>query len=300
VPGRPGGVAAEFHLFLPQLRLSPDALVARARAAEESGFDGLALMDHLVTPGAPDQPVYEAFTTATWLAAATDRLRLGHLVLCDGFRHPAVLARQAVTLDHLSGGRFELGIGSGSTPAELVASGFEAHNAAQRRGRLRETLELVRRFWTGEPVHYEGTFFRVDGVRQCPVPLGTIPIVIGGAGPDTVALVSEYADWWNVPNHQLDPREAGRSEVGGVRESIQVLVTLITDERRRQEVVELASRRFGRIGEDGHLVGTGAEIVPRLEALRADGVERFYTWFTDFAPPETLAAFGREVIAAIR
>ena len=87
-------------------------------------------MDHLVTPGAPDQPVYEAFTTATWLAAATDRLRLGHLVLCDGFRHPAVLARQAVTLDHLSGGRFELGIGSGSTPAELVASGFAARNAA--------------------------------------------------------------------------------------------------------------------------------------------------------------------------
>jgi alkanesulfonate monooxygenase SsuD/methylene tetrahydromethanopterin reductase-like flavin-dependent oxidoreductase (luciferase family) len=274
-------------------------LVARARAAEASGFDGLALMDHLVTPGAPDQPVYEAFTTATWLAAATNRLRLGHLVLCDGFRHPAVLARQAVTLDHLSGGRFELGIGSGSTPAELAASGFEARNAAQRRGRLHETLELVRRFWTGEPVHYEGTYFRVDGVRQCPVPLGTIPIVIGGAGPETVALVSEYADWWNVPIHQLDRREAVRSEIGGVRESIQVLVTLITDEDRRQEVLELASRRFGRMGEDGHLAGTGAEIVPRLEALRADGVERFYIWFTDFAPPETLAAFGREVIAAM-
>jgi alkanesulfonate monooxygenase SsuD/methylene tetrahydromethanopterin reductase-like flavin-dependent oxidoreductase (luciferase family) len=274
-------------------------LVARARAAEASGFDGLALMDHVVTPGAPDQPVYEAFTTATWLAAATNRLRLGHLVLCDGFRHPAVLARQAVTLDHLSGGRFELGIGSGSTPAELVASGFEARNAAQRRGRLHETLELVRRFWTGEPVHYEGTYFRVDGVRQCPVPLRTIPIVIGGAGLETVALVSEYADWWNVPIHQLDRREAVRSQIGGVRESIQVLVTLITDEDRRQEVLELASRRFGRMGEDGHLAGTGAEIVPRLEALRDDGVERFYIWFTDFAPPETLAAFGREVIAAM-
>jgi alkanesulfonate monooxygenase SsuD/methylene tetrahydromethanopterin reductase-like flavin-dependent oxidoreductase (luciferase family) len=297
LPGGPGGAATQFHLFLPQLRLSPDALVARARAAEQAGFDGLALMDHLVTPGAPDQPVYEAFTTATWLAAATDRLRIGHLVLCDGFRHPAVLARQAVTLDHLSGGRFELGIGSGSTPAELVASGFAAGNAAQRRGRLHETLELVRRFWTGEPVRYEGTFFHVDGVRQRPVPLGTIPIVIGGTGPETVALVSEYADWWNVPIHRLDRREAVRSEVGGVRQSIQVLVTLITDQDRRDEVVGLASRRFGRMGEEGHLVGTGAEIVPRLAALAADGVERFYTWFTDFAPPETLAAFGREVIA---
>ena len=114
----------EFHLFLPQMRLGPDALTARAVAAEAAGFDGLALMDHLAPPGALEQPMYEAFTAATWLAAVTDRLRLGHLVLCDQFRHPAVLARQAVTLDHLSGGRFELGIGSGSTPAELAAFGF--------------------------------------------------------------------------------------------------------------------------------------------------------------------------------
>jgi alkanesulfonate monooxygenase SsuD/methylene tetrahydromethanopterin reductase-like flavin-dependent oxidoreductase (luciferase family) len=296
----PLGGRTQFHLFLPQLRLSPDALTARARAAEESGFDGLALMDHLVTPGAPDQPVFEAFTTATWLAAVTDRLRLGHLVLCDGFRHPAVLARQAVTLDHLSGGRYELGIGSGSTPAELAASGFEALGAARRRERLGETLELMTRLWTGEPVHFEGSFFRVDGVRQMPVPLGRIPIVIGGTGPDTMALVARYADWWNVPVHQSDRRAGSRPEAAGTRVSLQVLVTLVTDERRRDEVVELAARRFGRMGEVGHLVGTAAEIVPRLEALRAEGVERFYTWFTDFAPPETLAAFGREVIPALQ
>ena len=110
----------EFHLFLPQMRLAPAALRARAEAAEEAGFTGLAVMDHLFPPGAADQPMYEALTTVTWLAAVTERLRLGHLVLCDSFRHPAVLARQAVTLDHLSGGRFDLGIGSGSTPAELV------------------------------------------------------------------------------------------------------------------------------------------------------------------------------------
>jgi alkanesulfonate monooxygenase SsuD/methylene tetrahydromethanopterin reductase-like flavin-dependent oxidoreductase (luciferase family) len=294
-----GGGATQFHLFLPQLRLSPDALADRARAAEESGFDGLALMDHLVTPGAADQPVYEAFTTATWLAAVTDRLRLGHLVLCDGFRHPAVLARQAVTLDHLSGGRFELGIGSGSTPAELAASGFDALDAAGRRARLGETLELVTRFWTGEPVHFEGSFFRVDGVRQLPVPRERIPIVIGGTGPDTVALVARFADWWNVPVHQLDRRAASRPMVGGARVSLQVLVTLVTDPGRRDEVVELAARRFGRMGEAGHLVGSPEEVAAGLRSLRSEGVDRFYTWFTDFAPPETLTAFGREVIPAV-
>ena len=233
------------------MRLSPDALVARARAAEASGFDGIALMDHLVPPGAPDHPVYEAFTTATWLAAVTDRLRLGHLVLCDAFRHPAVLARQAVTLDHLSGGRFELGIGSGSTPAELVASGFEVAGAADRRRRLQETLELLTRFWTGEPVHYRGRSSGSTGCVSCRCHGSRIPILIGGTGVETTELVARYADWWNVPVHHLDRWAAARARVGTARVSVQVLVTLITDQSRRQEVVALASRRFGRMGEDG-------------------------------------------------
>jgi alkanesulfonate monooxygenase SsuD/methylene tetrahydromethanopterin reductase-like flavin-dependent oxidoreductase (luciferase family) len=291
--------APTFHLFLPQMRLSPEDLVARARAAEEAGFEGLALMDHLVTPGAPDHPVFEAFTTATWLAASTERLRLGHLVLCDGFRHPAVLARQAVTLDHLAKGRYELGIGSGSTPHELEASGFAALDGAQRTERLGETLELLTRFWTGEPVDYQGRYFSVKGVRQMPVPLGKIPVVVGGTGPRTLALVDRYADWWNVPLHQLARRQPSRMRAGSARVSVQVLVTLVTDRADREEIVGRAARRFGRMGEESHLVGTGAELLPALRALSDDGVERVYTWFTDFAPPETLRAFGREVIDAL-
>ncbi len=289
----------EFHLFLPQMRLGPDALTARAVAAEAAGFDGLALMDHLAPPGALEQPMYEAFTAATWLAAVTDRLRLGHLVLCDQFRHPAVLARQAVTLDHLSGGRFELGIGSGSTPAELAAFGFPSADGTQRLGRLRETLELVTRFWTGEPVEYRGSYFQVEGARQLPVPLSRIPVVVGGTGPATMELVARYADWWNVPMHQLDRLASARPAAGRARVSAQVLITLVPDPSRRDEVVELAARRFGRMGERAHLVGTVEELVPQVEAFRADGVERLYTWFTDFALPETLSAFGREVIATV-
>jgi alkanesulfonate monooxygenase SsuD/methylene tetrahydromethanopterin reductase-like flavin-dependent oxidoreductase (luciferase family) len=81
--------------------------------------------------------------------------------------------------------------------------------------------------------------------------------------------------------------------------SVQVLVTLITDERSRTETVELAARRFGRMGEDGHLVGSGPEILAQLQDLEAEGVERVYAWFTDFAPPATLTAFGQQVIAAL-
>jgi alkanesulfonate monooxygenase SsuD/methylene tetrahydromethanopterin reductase-like flavin-dependent oxidoreductase (luciferase family) len=289
----------EFHLFLPQMRLSTDALVERARAAEAAGFTGLAVMDHLFPPAAADQPMYEALTTVTWLAAATDRLRLGHLVLCDSFRHPAVLARQAVTLDHLSGGRFELGIGSGSTPGELATFGFGDPTPAERLERLAETLSLVKRFWTGEPVDHHGTHFHVEGARQLPVPLGTIPIVVGGTGPSTMALVAEYADWWNVPMHQTDRLVSARPLAGAARVSVQLLVTLVTDEHRRHDVVSLAQRRFGGMSQEGHLVGSPDELLPRLASLEADGVERVYAWFTDFAAPETLDAFGREVIGAL-
>jgi alkanesulfonate monooxygenase SsuD/methylene tetrahydromethanopterin reductase-like flavin-dependent oxidoreductase (luciferase family) len=288
----------EFHLFLPQMRLSPEALRTRAQAAEAAGFTGMAVMDHLFPPGAADQPMYEALTTVTWLAAVTDRLRLGHLVLCDSFRHPAVLARQAVTLDHLSGGRFELGIGSGSTPGELAAYGFPAATGAQRVERLAETLALLRAFWSGEPVHHHGTYFSVDGARQLPTPLGRLPIVIGGTGPKTMALVAEYADWWNVPMHQTDRLASARPASGRARPSVQLLVTLITDERERDDVEALARRRFGGMSAEGHLVGDPTELRSRFQALEAEGVERIYTWFTDFAPPATLDAFGREVIAA--
>ncbi len=288
----------EFHLFLPQMRLAPEALRARAEGAEAAGFTGLAVMDHLFPPGAPDQPMYEAMTTVTWLAAVTTRLQLGHLVLCDSFRHPAVLARQAVTLDHLSGGRFELGIGSGSTPGELAAYGLPAATGAERVERLAETLALLRGFWSGEPVHHQGPNFTVHGARQLPTPLGRLPVVIGGTGPKTMALVAEYADWWNVPMHQTDRLESARSRAGAARISVQLLVTLIADESRRDEVEAVANRRFGAMSAAGHVIGNPDELRTRFRTLGERGVERIYTWFTDFAAPETLATFGREVIAS--
>src|SRR4051794_1012880 len=98
------------------MRMAPEAIVDRARAAEAAGFEGIAFMDHLAPPLATGQDMWEAMAIAGWVLARTDTLTVGHLVLCDPLRHPAVLARQVATLDHLSGGRFELGIGWGSVP----------------------------------------------------------------------------------------------------------------------------------------------------------------------------------------
>ena len=148
--------------------------------------------------------MFEPMITNAWLAARTERLRVGSLVLCDSFRHPAVLAREAVTVDHASGGRFELGIGWGSVPTELEAFGIGSTEPAARIGRMRESLEIMQALWRGEIVDYEGEHFQLHGAQQQPVPLGKIPIVIGGAGRETMELVATHADWWNVHIGILD------------------------------------------------------------------------------------------------
>ena len=178
----------EFWVFLPQMRLTMDQLVERARAAEAAGFAGIAGMDHLTPPLAENQPMFEAMITNTWLAGQTERLRVGSLVLCDSFRHPAVLAREAVSIDHASGGRFELGIGWGSVAGELGTFGVGSQEPKVRLGRLRESLEIINALWTGEMLDYEGEHFNLHGAQQVPGPAGHIPIVIGGAGKGTMQL----------------------------------------------------------------------------------------------------------------
>ena len=288
----------EAFLFLPQMRMPMDALVAKAQAAEAAGFAGVALMDHLAPPLADEQPMWDAMTTAAWLAAHTDRMRIGHLVLCDAFRHPAILAREAVTLDHASGGRFELGIGWGSVPTELATFGVGSTEPRDRVDRLTETLAVVRALWTGEPVDFDGRFHQLRGAQQRPTPLGHIPIVIGGVGPRTLGLVAEHADWWNLSVDKVDRVDELRSKVGDARVSIQQMVTYAPDPATSDEVLALAARRFGYM--TGRVAGDTAAMVDHLRGLEARGIERVYLWFTDFADETTLARFGAEVLPAFR
>lgn len=283
----PGG----FHLFLPQMRMSVDTIVERARAAEAAGFEGIALMDHLVPPMADEHDMWEAMTMATWLLARTERLVVGHLVLCDALRHPAVLARQATSLDHASGGRFELGIGWGSVPEELVTFGVSSDGPRLRVERLAETLAVVRGLWSGEPLTHEGRFFQLSAARQRPTPTRPIPIVVGGVGPRTLALVREHADWWNLPIYALDRLDELKEKIGEARVSLQTMVALLADESDRAGVTELVARRFGPMGKDV-AIGTADQLAAHFRSLRSRGVDRFYVWFTDFAPPDTLRRFA--------
>ena len=289
--------APEFHLYLPQMRLSMDVMVEKARAAEAAGFTGMAGMDHLAPPLAEQHDMYEALTTNAWLLAHTEQLVQGQLVLCDAFRHPAVLAREAVTLDHASRGRFELGIGWGSVVEEFTTYGVQPIPARERVGRLKETLEIMRALWTGEALDYDGEWFQLVAARQMPTPLTKIPIVIGGTGPKTMELVAEHADWWNVPVHQLDRLDEMRGRAGDARVSIQRMYTFSPAGGDRAAIEEVAQKRFGY---SSRVVGGSSEMLDHFHEMQEHGVERFYVWFTDFAAPETVEAFGAEVISSFR
>lgn len=281
---------AEWFLFLPQVRQGIDEVVLRAQTAERNGFDGIAFIDHLEPPGAAHQSIWEAMTIATWVAARTERLKIGHLVLCDGFRHPAVLAKQAVTLAEASGGRFELGLGSGSWPAEFARFGIEGGDDAKGRARrLATDVALIREFWGAD-----GPTERT----QEPVASQRIPLVLGGTGKTTMELVRKYADWWNIPSHQLDRLDQLLPTVGTARVSMQQMVAFAGREADAAAVAAAAHRRFGYLG-DGLVCGPADELVAHFARLIDKGVERFYVWFADFAAPATLEEFADTVMKVI-
>ncbi|MBV1918107.1 MAG: LLM class flavin-dependent oxidoreductase [Sphingomonadaceae bacterium] len=288
----------QFHLFLPQMRLSLDRMVEIAHATESAGFNGMAGMDHLLPPLAHNLPMFDAMVTNAWIAARTTKLKVGSLVLCDAMRHPAVLAREAITLDHASKGRFELGIGWGSYQTDFDAFGLTPSKPRDRVRRLRETLEILTALWSGETIDYEGEFNQFSEVTFAPTPLSKIPILIGGGGPKTMELVREFADWWNLDVRYLDQFEGDafqelKAKAGKARVSTQEMVAYIPKGGDRAAITEVAMRRFGH---SSPVIGTGEELLEHFRLRSEQGVERSYVWFCDFGDPETLAGFGEEVV----
>ncbi|CQD12403.1 coenzyme F420-dependent oxidoreductase [Mycobacterium europaeum] len=277
----------EWYLFLPQVRLSTADIVERARRAEASGFDGIAFIDHLEAPGLPDESIWEAMGIAGWVAAKTERLRIGHLVLCDAFRHPAVLAKQAVTLSDVSQGRFELGLGAGSWPAEFARFEVGQQDPVARVEQLGRHLDLIRRYWGDDP--------QGGPVPQAPRRSHPIPLVLGGTGSRMMELVRRHADWWNVPANHLDKLPKLAPAAGTARVSVQQMVGFVRAGGDPDKVREVSARRFGNLGS-GLVCGDAGELIAHFTGLAAQRVERFYVWFADFAVPDSLQEFGETVI----
>jgi alkanesulfonate monooxygenase SsuD/methylene tetrahydromethanopterin reductase-like flavin-dependent oxidoreductase (luciferase family) len=277
---------AEWYLFLPQVRVPVADIVERAQHAEASGFTGIAFIDHLEAPGLPDESIWEAMTVATWVAAKTERLRIGHLVLCDAFRHPAVLAKQAVTLSDASEGRFDLGLGSGSWPAEFARFDVGQQDPKARVKQLERHLGLLNDYWgCGEDA----------GRSQSPRPAHHIPLLLGGTGPRMMELVRKHADWWNIPANHIDRLAELAPATGSARVSIQQMIGFVRKDSDPEKVRETSTRRFGMLGP-GLVCGDADELSGHFSKLSGQGVERFYVWFADFAAPESLHEFGETVI----
>ncbi len=289
-----------FGLYLPQLRMSFETLVERALAGEAAGFDSVWLMDHLAAPVLPEVDTLEGWTVASALAALTSTIRIGHLVLCDPFRHPVLLAKMVATLDVISGGRIELGIGWGSVPDELRTYGFGPEPPRVRAEKLRESLEVLGLMFGGEAFDYDGAHYRLRSAIGRPVPAQQrVPVHIGGGGPKlTMPLVEQFADWWNCPGYALERLDELRPLAGRARISTQHPIGLAPDAASRDEVVATAHRRFGSWG--GVIAGTADEVAAALADEVRRGVEGFVLQFSDFGTPATVERFMRDVAPAVR
>ncbi len=275
---------AEWYLFLPQVRVPVADIVERARRAEASGFSGIAFIDHLEAPGLPDENIWEAMSVATWVAAKTERLRIGHLVLCDAFRHPAVLAKQAVTLSEASDGRFELGLGSGSWPAELARFDVGQQDPVARVKQLEQPSR------PDEPVL--GARRGRRPAVSSPLPTHHIPLILGGTGRRMMELVRRHADWWNIPANHIDRLAELAPAAGSARVSIQQMIGFIRKDSDPNKVREVSAKRFGNLGS-GLICGDADELSGHFSHLSGQGVERFYVWFADFAAPRIAAGIRR-------
>jgi F420-dependent oxidoreductase-like protein len=176
------------------------------RDAEELGFHGVYAFDHLYGQRDSDVDPLEAWTILAAMATATSRARIGLLVSPVTFRHPALVAKMAVTVDHLSGGRLDLGLGAGWHQGEHDAYGIAFPPAGTRIAMLEEACVLLRRLWAEDEVDHQGRFWTLRGARCVPRPLQRpIPIVVGGKGErKTLRVVAEHADEWSFPGGEIE------------------------------------------------------------------------------------------------
>lgn len=200
-----------FGIQTPATRTWPEMLDLW-RSIEALGFDSAWLPDHLIPPYLPDGPIFESWTLLAALAARTERLRLGVLVSSNTFRHPPLLAKQAVTIDHVSGGRLEFGLGAGWFAPEHRMFGLNLPEPRELVGRFREAVEIVALLSRQDLTSYEGRSYQLREAPFRPSPLQRprIPLTLGAHGPTMLRIVAEHADRWNSTGTVAEMAERNR------------------------------------------------------------------------------------------
>jgi F420-dependent oxidoreductase-like protein len=282
-----------------------------AQAADELGFASLWLADHFhPSPRGPREVPFECWTTTAAVARDTKRIRIGQMVTCNGFRHPALLAKMASTVDVLSHGRLTFGIGAGWHEQEYLAYGYDFPTTADRLRQLGEAVQVILALWTQEEAVFEGKYYQVRGAINQPkgVQHPHIPLLIGGGGEQvTLKLVAQYADACNVfgdletIKRKFAVLKAHCATVGRDYESIHRTAGTLcsideTDEQAWARFPAALVNRFGTMTESA-LVGNPDTIRKRLAAFEEAGVQELVLGFPDVSQLESLRFFAREFLA---
>jgi len=284
-----------------------------AQEAEASGYDSIWLFDHFHTVPQPTQEVtFECWTSAAALARDTKRVRIGQLVTCNSYRNPALLAKIASTVDALSSGRLDFGIGAGWYEEEYRAYGYPYPETRERLQRLHEAVQIILAMWTQDEATFEGKYYHVRGAINQPkgVQKPHIPLLIGGGGEKvTLRLVAQYADACNVGGgianikHKLAVLKQHCDELGRDYNSIR-RTTLIdycaiaeTEEEAIAKLTPAQRTDLNSLRSTG-LIGTPARIRQRLSEYEEAGIQEIVIRFVDATRLESIRLFARECMPA--
>ncbi len=282
-----------------------------AQEADALGYHSIWLYDHFHTVPTPTQEItFECWTSTAALARDTRRVRLGQMVTCNSYRNPALLAKIASTVDALSHGRLDFGIGAGWYEEEYVAYGYAYPGTHERLERLHEAVEIILSMWTQEEANFEGTYYQVRGAINQPkgVQKPRIPLLIGGGGEKvTLRLVAQYADACNVGGdiptikHKLAVLKQHCEQLGRDYEHIKRTALIdfcVIAETEAGVLAKLTPQERDKIEElrQTWLIGTPEQIRERLAEYEEAGIQELIVRFVDAARLESVRLFAREFL----
>lgn len=302
-----------FGVYAGQAGVTMAEYLDLVRHAEELGFDCFYTFDHFRPPDAPTMPCFEAIATVAALASITHRIRCGTLVLAVPYRHPAILAVAAATIDHVSDGRFELGLGAGGGDGAETQYRLPDVSIPRRMVMLDEACEVVRRLWSEETTTYDGEIFGLDAARFEPKPVQyRVPLIIGGSGERRLLrIAAAHADIWNTFASDLATYEGKRDALdrhcravgrdpASIRRSVVFRALLDTDRGHAEARFERTLGPLPPAARGWAAVGTPDDCAAALEPYFRLGVRDFILATRPPFDTPTLDLVAREVAPRLR
>lgn len=284
----------------PQYGFTYDMILGIAQQCESQGFESIWISDHFfMTDDSIGIPCLDCWTTMTGLARDTKKLRIGPMVMSQNYRNPALLAKMATTIDHLSNGRFYFGIGAGWKEVEYKAYGYPFPEPAIRIRQLRETIEIAKRMWTEDKPSFKGKYYSINEALCFPKPVQKphIPVWVGGSGNYTLKVAARHANAinfsWSMPYATFkqklavlrDHCSAVKRDYNSIRKSAGLMITMAKTKRELDEDLRDQERRkdtpYMRYlnRQPPNIVGTPEVIAEKIREYYPLGVDHFILRF---------------------